>query len=347
MLWIDVARGFGIILVVLGHTIDGLVDASDTASFALRPVRDYFYVTFDVIYSFHMPLFFFLSGLVFLASIEKRPLPESLWRRVVTILWPYLLWSYLFFGLKFATPSMVNNPISLGDLIFAPWPPKEHLWFLASLFAIQVLALPLKYAGRYKLHIVAAVGLVCVVLSCLMAYPGPVEFIWRTNLSAPAFLAGILYAGFRIGVPRGTVVLLSLALFVAAQFAYVPATGSLQRWLFPFVSLIGVFASINLLRWFVVAWPRNWLNVALAYLGIASMAIYPMHVVFTAATRVQLEQLGIDSVRLQVLFGTIVGIAGPLLVYLVMKRLRLTRFFGVGGSGAHPPVVQPQPLVAP
>jgi fucose 4-O-acetylase-like acetyltransferase len=43
--WIDFCKGIGIFLVVLGHI--------------LRDV-----IAVDYIYSFHMPLFFFLSGLV-------------------------------------------------------------------------------------------------------------------------------------------------------------------------------------------------------------------------------------------------------------------------------------------
>ncbi len=48
--WVDIARGIGIILVILGHIGIGKVG--------------------KFIYSFHIPLFFFLSGfLVFLEII--------------------------------------------------------------------------------------------------------------------------------------------------------------------------------------------------------------------------------------------------------------------------------------
>lgn len=49
--YIDLAKGVGIILVVIGHSISG--------------------IGYKFIYSFHMPLFFFLSGMCF--SIEKYP----------------------------------------------------------------------------------------------------------------------------------------------------------------------------------------------------------------------------------------------------------------------------------
>ncbi|MCF2657191.1 acyltransferase family protein [Lacrimispora saccharolytica] len=45
--WIDTAKGIGIVLVVIGHT------------------RFFPKAIIDMIFTFHMPLFFFLSGYVF------------------------------------------------------------------------------------------------------------------------------------------------------------------------------------------------------------------------------------------------------------------------------------------
>jgi len=64
--WADAAKGLGIILVVYGHVARGLFHAgmyADEASYILID---------QIIYSFHMPLFFFLSGLFFMSSFHKR-----------------------------------------------------------------------------------------------------------------------------------------------------------------------------------------------------------------------------------------------------------------------------------
>ena len=49
IIWIDISKGLGIILVVLGHT-------------SLSKISQ---ISYDWIYSFHMPLFYLLSGLCF------------------------------------------------------------------------------------------------------------------------------------------------------------------------------------------------------------------------------------------------------------------------------------------
>ena len=52
--WIDYAKGIGIILVVYGHMIRGM---------SQHIPANFFYVSDSVVYGFHMPLFFFLTGL--------------------------------------------------------------------------------------------------------------------------------------------------------------------------------------------------------------------------------------------------------------------------------------------
>ena len=51
ILWIDIAKGIAIVAVIIGHNIDGEIN--------------------NLINSFHMPLFFFVSGYTFKANREK------------------------------------------------------------------------------------------------------------------------------------------------------------------------------------------------------------------------------------------------------------------------------------
>lgn len=58
--WVDIAKGFGIILVVIGHMVKGNG------------------IVGQYIWAFHMPLFFFLSGMfmrpteLFISLIAKK-----------------------------------------------------------------------------------------------------------------------------------------------------------------------------------------------------------------------------------------------------------------------------------
>lgn len=68
--WIDVAKGIGMILVIMGHTIQ--LDV-------VRPI-----------YAFHMPLFFFLSGLL-LVPDKIGDFPSFTIRKTVQILRPWFI----------------------------------------------------------------------------------------------------------------------------------------------------------------------------------------------------------------------------------------------------------------
>lgn len=72
--WIDICKGIGIILVVIGHTGIGQISPA----------------IYDYIYSFHMPLFYFLSGLTF-KNDKYNSLATFLKRRFWTLILPFLI----------------------------------------------------------------------------------------------------------------------------------------------------------------------------------------------------------------------------------------------------------------
>jgi len=63
--WVDYAKAIGIILVVYGHVARGVFNAG-------LPMDEARFVLVDsIIYSFHIPLYFFLSGLFFFDSLQR------------------------------------------------------------------------------------------------------------------------------------------------------------------------------------------------------------------------------------------------------------------------------------
>ena len=132
-LWPDWAKGLGIILVVAGHVWRGLMAAG-------LPIDPDLFATVDrLIYAFHMPLFFLLSGLFFEAGMLRRPVPAFLWSRVVFLLWPLAVWTWIFFLSKSVTGNLVNAPVAWRDFPLIPLPPREEFWFFWALFLIQVV----------------------------------------------------------------------------------------------------------------------------------------------------------------------------------------------------------------
>ena len=123
--YIDIARGIGILLVALAH--------ADVSLFSPYLHR--------LIYSFHMPLFFFLSGYFFNPSISFWVLVKKRFNTVlkpyfVTILLIYIV-SLSFTNMRFATVfgRILKSLYATGYYI--DW---VQLWFLPSLFVTSLFA---------------------------------------------------------------------------------------------------------------------------------------------------------------------------------------------------------------
>lgn len=74
--YLDIAKGLGILLVYIGHCNIGLR-------------HDSYNIVFDWIYSFHMPFFFFVSGLLF--NVKSIDTKNFLWKKTIALMLPYII----------------------------------------------------------------------------------------------------------------------------------------------------------------------------------------------------------------------------------------------------------------
>src|SRR6266702_6534643 len=85
---VDIVKGIAIALVVYGHTAQGIIHRrwwwGPGAIFSD-----------EFIYSFHMPAFFFVSGLFVMSSLAKRGSQHFAVDKIKTILYPYLLFAII------------------------------------------------------------------------------------------------------------------------------------------------------------------------------------------------------------------------------------------------------------
>lgn len=105
--WVDVTKGFLMILVVIGH-YPGQLDF---------PLGKY-------IYWFHMPAFFLLSGLFFKPVLEKGKSKEVIYKRFMQLIVPYL------FFLVTITVIRYGMEIGSGNM--------ELSWYLNDLWTLVV-----------------------------------------------------------------------------------------------------------------------------------------------------------------------------------------------------------------
>ncbi|WP_305969820.1 MULTISPECIES: acyltransferase family protein [unclassified Mameliella] len=309
--WLDRAKGAGIILVVFGHAWIGAQAAGLLAAGPLvRTVE-------ALIYNFHMPLFFLLSGVTFEASARRRPLVRGMKEKAIRLLWPLLLWTYVFAGFRFLAGGAANTPGGPSDLIGWPLPPRDHLWFLWALFLIQMLGLLVAAPGErprpawlWLFLALAAGGLVSLAGLPL----GPLTV--NAALHLGIFLLGIWLARqppLPSGVPMA---LRALTVFGVVQLV----SFSLPQTVLGFQVVAALLSLCFIVMMNAPQGDGGRLGRMLERLGQLSMPIYLAHTLFTAATRIVLFKLTTD-VMVHLVLGTVAGLIGPVVLYYAARRV--------------------------
>ena len=133
-LWIDIVRGLAISLVALGHTNQGELSRNwwGTSSFGSHLNA--------LIYAFHMPAFFFISGTLLPGSIARRGYRGVIAQKARTLLYPFLVWSVIVPVLtallaRFTSLHQLSLHAALLNVVTG-----NSAWFLPALFVSLCLA---------------------------------------------------------------------------------------------------------------------------------------------------------------------------------------------------------------
>lgn len=318
--WVDYGKGIGIFLVVLGHVIRSLISSSIVANSPFLEALD------SWIYAFHIPLFFFLSGLFINRSVTK-PFPSFFINKLQVIAYPYFLWSIIQSILQVILGKYTNHEISIDNLWRIIYEPVMQFWFFYSLFIITLV-----YAGLSKLGVRPKyIFLLSVYLYYSQIFNislGNWSVIYQVREEIIYFTLGALIGNsqmmktseqwqnkrFLIIVIGG---FLCLTLGILLDFQNIAA-------LVPFLAFSGLFASIALAillnRYKMLPFLQNW--------GKLSLQIYVAHTIASAGIRIfLLKFLNISDVFLHLIIGTLFGIYIPILLDYICQYFQFPYLF--------------------
>lgn len=188
--WIDTAKLLGIYLVILGH-----IKLSNQ------------YAT-NIIYSFHVPLFFFLSGLTFHDKSIKLVFKKSVKRLIIPYASMYLItYPWWFFVSFLRHPELYDRTIHHGfikpfwgmllgiglDTDYS-YMTNVPLWFLLGLFWCRMIAVISKKTNE-KHPIMTQIIFSAIVTATVVLF-------WRTDIIIPFSLgaAFMAYPFFALGI---------------------------------------------------------------------------------------------------------------------------------------------------
>lgn len=200
---LDIAKGIAIILMMYGH---------------LRYTIWNMDTVYCWIYSFHMPLFIYITGL--LTNVKRGQKTVQIWAKIKKILVPYVIWNVIGYvinnilQLDNRTVGQFIHGLIVGDNLNSNLP----TWYLLSfcwIAAFSVYILPLLNTVK-KLIIADAVAVILVL--CMPFFSGMQDYfrIKGVIALAPFFITGyllkkinfrlpwwlvpvLLYVGFKLG----------------------------------------------------------------------------------------------------------------------------------------------------
>lgn len=307
--WLDAIRGFAILLVVLGHSIERLDSGLGIGMF-LQGI-DVF------IYGFHMSLFFMISGYVYGFRREKN-ISESFKyftiRKIIDLGLPYVIFAILVWLGKFIFADFVRHTVTVKDLLMIFVTPVAFTWFLYILLWVSILIKALDIKIRNK-TIIWIITLVMVIVGCL--FETNIKLIDRVLFYSISYYTGVVLSKKLGKETNNKFVFLIFIIFIAASalreigynYSYLKA-------------ITGVTGSIVIMFLFIVVGECNNLFYRfLSFCGRITIFIYILHPVVLSAVKVILTKLSITNVAIWLSVLLLSGFAVPIFYYLLGKKI--------------------------
>ena len=313
----DVAKCAAIILVVFGHVWRGLYSDGIITDMATYTRVD------EMIYLFHMPVIFFLSGMFFASNLAPLAFVKS---RIIVLLWPLVLWSIVDGLAKYLAGATHDGQAWTLIQVLIPWQPTTGIfWFLWSLFFLSLLAYLFAQLPRNINLIAMATASAAAIMGLIGA--GPFDSLWPVFIHMPEFFAGVALAVLskrRILLGQH-LIWPGIALFIIGQGMLAAGLPDVH---FIWAELALATAALGFVLWIGNVRAPDTVLPWLVKLGQLTMPIYLTHILFTAGTRMVLSKIGITDVISHLTIGTLVGIAGPVALYVVVSRLGMATLVG-------------------
>src|SRR5215216_6197356 len=307
--WVDYAKGFCIVMVVMMHSTLGVEAALGQDGWL------HYAVAFAK--PFRMPDFFLISGL-FLARVIERDWRTYLDRKVVHFAYFYVLWVTIQFAVKAPGFAVEEGWVGVAALYLESFiQPFGTLWFIYLLPIFFVFTkLTRRIPPVATLALAAALEMMHVITGWTVIDEFCARFVY--------FYSGYLFASYVFALSdraraRPALALIGLALWALVNGGLI-ASGFSEL---PLVSLVLGLAGAGAIIVTGTLLARMQALNLLRYCGEHSIVIYLAFFLPMAATRTLLLRTGlIPDIGLVSLIVTIAGVAGALAIWRAPLALR-------------------------
>lgn len=328
--WVDNAKGMAIMMVVVCHTINGLI----LAGILHRPVPVWAFLN-DFFYTFQVPVFFLVSGLFAQRSLAKYGSRDFLKRKVGTLLYPYVVWQSIQIVLMIIAEGWANHLTDFRQLLLTPVLPYMQYWFLYVLFLVGAVYVALEKAG-FSTRWMLVISLLMYAVSWI-----PVHIPWPPLVFT---LRHFFY--FSLGLSLSRVLLtnsisdqIPTASGILFGVILLGITACLVHFGWGYTSplrILGATTGMAGVVFLSFALPRIPGAGIISRVGVRSLEIYVVHVICIAGVRGALISVfHVDQPLIHILAGITGGIVSGILSYQLFTAIGIDLFRAPFFSGAN------------
>ena len=312
--WVTIAKGFGIILVVIGHFIPK----------GITP--EYYIHIKNLIYTFHMPLFFLLAGLLY--NYQKYSYNELVSNKIKRLVYPFISVAIFFFIIKFFAGLFfeMKHPMTLEHVFIILTDPRESymslLWFVYTLFVIFIIYPIIR---KYISNNFIILGM--FILLNLLPFIDKNILYTDTVLgdvfkNIPFFIGGIILREYKqlkeisINGKPITIIIYSILFLILywllSEFKEVYYSKFI-------LGVIGSFLIFNI-SYFMSTYysEKNILKMTLLYTGTSSMTIYLFHNLFLGGVKIGFLQILHIPINFEIM--AIIAITLGIVIPMILEK---------------------------
>lgn len=305
--WIDALKGFAILSVVIGHCIADSISSQTFPEYAAL-----LQMMYDAIYSFHMPLFFMISGYVFYLTKSYRK-----WKtKVLDFSIVYVIWSTLMWLSKYMMSGDVNHPVTIIDLVSIVYKPIMIYWYLYVLIILYAIVSCLRWERvSWRLWSISAVAAIAVKTIQL-----DIGILNNVIYHMCYFLAGgvLLQTGLLQKLKLRHAAFLSVLVLMNCIF-YFSRTPT-AAWVVVWKRFLIANCLSLLCFW---AFSRLSVNAVLRVMGVNTLQIYVMHCFFTGGLRILFKHMHMGNIGSYFVMATALGIIVPVFCAKIAREIPL------------------------
>ena len=317
--WIDSLKGFTIIAVIIGHCLDGYLKADMFPS-----CYNVFHNIWYFIYSYHMPLFFIISGMTLhLAYIKSDDeLKKDKYKsQILNLFLLYVIWALILWGFKMIFSGYVNEQYGLKDLLNMFIAPLGNYWYLYVLCVLYILVYIFKL-NKVNKYILVLCGFVLSVFAHYLFNKGLIHFtIYRILFNLFFLCVGMAICSKPKIIENQYLPVISAIISIGLLVAYFAFDYDVMGEVFVKSVLaltmslvfIWLFKNIELLN-----------NKFLSICGKYCIYIYLIHFYITAGNRKILPMLGITTPFLSLIINIVSALLISLLVASLLSKLPIS-----------------------